>query len=195
EHRVVALGEQFRVVVARVAVHDQDVRLRYIPSGDAVHFALPDQAADLHVVEADVVAVGRPSGHQPVVVDDLRTGRLGLGLDGCTGTRVKRVDQEDGSATADHRVGLRLHGRGAALGVLDRELIGRQPGRLEGLLEVRGVVLDVPSRGRRVGQQDTDLALALRRQTGQLLHQCEVRGEGRRVDLWYRSGRRRRRAR
>src|SRR5204863_7732637 len=58
QHAVVSLREQLRVVVGGVPVHDQDVRILDTPGRDAVHLALPDELADLHVVEADVVPVG-----------------------------------------------------------------------------------------------------------------------------------------
>ena len=55
---VVALGEVDRVRVGVLAtVEGEDLRARDAPGGDALHEALADELADLHVVEAHVVVV------------------------------------------------------------------------------------------------------------------------------------------
>ena len=70
QHRVVALGEQRRVVVGGRALH-HDARWASPPSQAETQLTRPwpDQRADLDVVEADVVLAAAAEG-QPVVVDD-----------------------------------------------------------------------------------------------------------------------------
>src|SRR6185312_6675584 len=80
EHAEVPLREQGGVVVGRVALHHQHVRLADVPGRGAGGEALADLGADQHVVEADVVLTAAAQG-QPVVVDDGHAVRLGVGLD------------------------------------------------------------------------------------------------------------------
>src|ERR1035437_1533609 len=98
---VVSVREEGRVVVRRVAVHDQDVRLGDVPGRDTGHLTRADQGADLGVVAADVVPVGRSTLGQTVVVDDLHTGGFGLRLDRGTAAGVERVHQQDGGTGVD----------------------------------------------------------------------------------------------
>ncbi len=183
EDAVVPLCEELRVVVRRGAAHHEDVRLADLPRGGAVDHALPDQLADLDVVEADVVAILRPAGHEAVVVDYLHALRRGFRLDGRSRSRIERIDEEHRCAGGDVRLGLLLHRAGAAVSVVDLVLVGREPSGLEGLLQKRRVVLDITGRRRRVGEQDPDHSLALARKAFQLGHLREVHRQVGGVDL------------
>src|SRR4029450_8807173 len=145
------------------------------PGAQAVDHALADQLANLDVVEADVVSILRAAGDEAVVVDHLHALRLGLRLERRARARVERVDEEHRGAGGDVGLGLLLHLARAAVGVVDLELARGEPSLLEGLRQVRRVVLDVARRGRRVGEQDPDHALALARKRLELGPRRKVR--------------------
>ena len=142
---------------------------------DAVDLALADQLAHLYVVEADVVAILRAARDEAVVVDHLQALRLGIRLDRRARSRVEGIDEEHRRTGGDVRLGLLLHRARAAMGVVDLELVGREPSGFEGFLQVRRVVLDVARRRRRVGEQDADHSLAFTRKVFELGHRREVR--------------------
>jgi len=100
EHPEVPLREQGGVVVGRVALHHQHVRLADVPVLDAGGEALADLLADHDVVEADVVLAAAAEG-QPVVVDDGHAVRLGVGLDLRPDPGVQRVHDQHGGALGD----------------------------------------------------------------------------------------------
>ena len=120
----------------------------------------PISVPDLHVVEAHVVLPAAAEG-EPVVVDDGHPVGLGVGLDGGPHAGVEGIDHQDAGPGRDGGLGVGELGGVAALGVLDAELGGAEPGRGEGLGQVGGVELGVAGRGDGVGQDDGDFALAL----------------------------------
>src|SRR4029077_17152961 len=136
---VVALGEVDRVRVGVLAaVQREDLRVRDVPGGEAVLEALPDELADLHVVEADVVGVGTGEDGS-VVGDDLDALGRRRRLNRRSGRTVELGDHQDFRALRDVRLRLRNLCGVVALRVVDLELGRAVSGQLEGLRQVRKV--------------------------------------------------------
>jgi hypothetical protein len=142
------------------------------------HFlqALAHQLADRHVVERHVVR--RTAAQcEPVVVDRLDAGVLGLLEAGAAGLRVQVDDEQDADASVDHAVAQRRELGFVAVGVLD---VGLDAGGVECLFEQRSVVGLPPRRRRRVGQDHADLAGLLAARSTRVVFLAAAPGERKR---------------
>jgi hypothetical protein len=149
----VALLEQRRVVVGRVAVDEDDVGRGLARVGQALLQALAHQLADRHVVERHVVGGAAAQG-QAVVVDGLDAGGLRLLQARRAGVAVQVDDHQHVHAAVDHAVADRAELRLVAVRVLD---VGLQARILERGIEQWPVVGLPARRGRGVGKDHADL--------------------------------------
>ena len=164
EDRVVAVGEQRRVVVRGRAVELRHHRLADAGCGQALDESLALQLADPLVVERDVV-VGAASERQPVVVDHFDAVLMREADDRGAAAGVEVDQQDDLGAVGDRLLSLRALSGRISLGVDDRV---RHAGGGQRLIQVLAVELLPTHRRLRVGEQHRNLALAggLRRRAG-----------------------------
>ena len=159
EHVRRALVEQGRVVVGRIAAHEDHLRLCHAPGGDAADQALGHDLADRDVVERHVVRTAAAE-RQPVVVDHLDAVGLRVALDLGAGARVLGVRQDDRRAVGDVALGVGVERRVRPAGVLDDDVRARDACCLQRLLQVRLVELDIAGRAGGVREDRGDLPLA-----------------------------------
>src|SRR5690242_890807 len=150
---LVALLEQRRVVVGRVAVDEDDVGAGLACVGQALLQALAHQLADRYVVERDVVRRAAAQG-EAVVVDRLDAGLLRLLEARGAGVAVQVHDHQHVDAAVDHAVA-----DGAELGLVTIRVldVGLQARLVERRLEQRAVVGLPARRGRGVRKDHADL--------------------------------------